>query len=52
MKVAVRRTDRASRSAFADFVLEQIPIFQQGWEARRAALVAAGELPENPGGGA
>jgi len=30
--------------AFADFLLEQIPRMQQEWEARRAAMVAAGEL--------
>lgn len=33
-------------SAFADFVLEQMPMLQQEWNARRAALVAAGRLPD------
>jgi DNA-binding MarR family transcriptional regulator len=41
-----RRAVLLEVSAFADFLLEQIPRFQQEWEARRAALVAAGDLPE------
>jgi DNA-binding transcriptional regulator GbsR (MarR family) len=49
---AERRAALLEMSAFADFVLEQIPIFQQEWEKRRAALVAAGDLPERRGGGA
>ena len=48
---AERRAVLVEMSAFADYVLEQIPRFQQEWEARRAALVAAGELPERPGRG-
>jgi hypothetical protein len=48
---AERRAVLAEMSAFADFLLEQIPRFQQEWEKRRAALVAAGELPERPGHG-
>jgi hypothetical protein len=43
---AQRRAVLVEMSAFADFVLEQIPRLQQEWEARRAALVAAGELPD------
>jgi hypothetical protein len=39
-------------AAFADFVVEQVVRMRQEWEARRAALVAAGELPERPAGGA
>jgi DNA-binding transcriptional regulator GbsR (MarR family) len=35
-------------SAFSDYVIELVPRMQQEWEARRAALVAAGELPERP----
>jgi len=46
---AERRAVLLEMSAFADFLLEQIPRFQQEWEARRAALVAAGELPERGG---
>ena len=48
---AERRAVLVEMSAFADFVLEQIPRLQQAWEARRAALVAAGKLPEQPHGG-
>jgi hypothetical protein len=44
-----RRAVLLEMSAFAEFLLEQIPQFQQAWEARRAALVAAGELPERDG---
>jgi DNA-binding transcriptional ArsR family regulator len=33
-------------SAFADFLLERIPLLQQDWAQRRAALVADGKLPE------
>jgi DNA-binding MarR family transcriptional regulator len=35
-------------SAFADFLVEQIPLMQQAWDARREALVAAGRLPAEP----
>jgi hypothetical protein len=45
---AERRAVLLEVSAFADFLLEQMPRFQQEWEKRRAALVAAGELPERP----
>ena len=38
-------------SEFADFVLEQTKRMQQEWRERRAALVAAGKLPEHPGHG-
>ena len=38
-------------AAFADFVIEQTMRMREEWEQRRAALVAAGELPERPGGG-
>ena len=43
---AERRAVLLEVSAFADFLLEQMPKFQEEWEARRRALVAAGELPE------
>jgi DNA-binding transcriptional ArsR family regulator len=47
-----RRAVLLETSAFAEFLLEQIPRFQQEWEARRQALVASGELPEKrPGHG-
>jgi DNA-binding transcriptional ArsR family regulator len=43
---AERRAVLLETSAFAEFLLEQIPIFEQEWEARRQALVASGDLPE------
>jgi hypothetical protein len=41
-----RRAALLEMEAFADFLVEQIPKFQQEWEARREALVASGDLPE------
>jgi len=41
-----RRAALLEMEAFADFLVEQIPKFQQDWEARREALVASGDLPE------
>jgi DNA-binding MarR family transcriptional regulator len=46
-----RRAVLLEVSAFAQFLLEQVPRLQQEWQARRAALVASGELPEDPGRG-
>jgi DNA-binding MarR family transcriptional regulator len=47
-----RRAVLLEMSAFADFLLEQMARFGQEWQERRAALVAAGELPaELPTGG-
>jgi DNA-binding MarR family transcriptional regulator len=46
-----RRAILLEMSAFADFLLEQIVRFEQDWKERRAALVAAGELPSEVGGG-
>ena len=43
---AERRAVLLETSAFAEFLLEQIPSLQQEWEARREALVASGDLPE------
>jgi DNA-binding MarR family transcriptional regulator len=37
-------------SAFADFLVERIPVLQQEWQARREALVAEGRLPAAPHG--
>jgi hypothetical protein len=37
-------------SAFADFLLERIPVLQQEWAERRAALLAAGTLPDMTAG--
>jgi len=41
-----RRAVLLETAAFAEFLLDQIPKFQQAWEERRRALVASGELPE------
>jgi DNA-binding transcriptional ArsR family regulator len=41
-----RRAVLLETAAFAEFLLEQMPLFQQAWEARRAALVASGDLPD------
>ena len=43
---AERRALLLEMSAFADFLVERIPLLQQEWMARRAALVAAGTLPD------
>ncbi len=32
-------------SAFAEFLVERMPVLQQEWNARREALVASGRLP-------
>jgi hypothetical protein len=36
-------------AAFADFLVERLPLLQQEWKERREALRAAGQLPEAPG---
>ena len=47
-----RRAVLLEISAFAEFLLEQMPIMQQGWQTRRAELVASGDLPAlRPGEG-
>jgi DNA-binding MarR family transcriptional regulator len=38
-------------SAFTDFLIEEVNRMQQAWLQRRAALVAAGTLPEQQGHG-
>jgi DNA-binding MarR family transcriptional regulator len=43
-----RRAVLLELSAFAEFLQEQMPKLKQEWHARRAALVAAGELPTQP----
>jgi hypothetical protein len=45
---AERRAILVEMSAFADFLVEQVARFEQEWKARRAALVASGDLPEQP----
>src|ERR1700754_1622093 len=44
-----RRAVLLEWSAFAEFLIEQIQRMDQEWRKRRAALVAAGKLPEQPG---
>jgi hypothetical protein len=44
-----RRAVLLEVSAFADFLVEQMPRMQQEWEARRETLVASGELPQRAG---
>ena len=48
---AQRRAVLLEMSAFADFLVEQMARFEQDWKERRTALVAAGELPPEVGGG-
>lgn len=43
-----RRARLLEMSAFADFLIELMPRMRQEWEERRAAMVAAGALPERP----
>lgn len=43
-----RRAVLLEISAFATFLLDQIPRMEREWMAQRAALVASGELPELP----
>ena len=41
-----RRAVLLEMAAFADFLVEQMPKLRREWEARRGALVASGDLPE------
>jgi DNA-binding MarR family transcriptional regulator len=43
---AERQATMLELSAFADFLLERLPVLQQEWKDRRAALVASGDLPD------
>jgi DNA-binding transcriptional regulator GbsR (MarR family) len=45
-----RRAALLEMSAFADFLVEEIPRLKQEWQARRQALVASGDLPETRSG--
>ena len=47
-----RRAVMVEMAAFAEFVLERIPVMQQEWETRRANLVASGKLPDHTRPGA
>lgn len=44
-----RRAILLEWAAFADFLVERMPVWEQEWKQRREALRAAGELPERPG---
>jgi len=44
-----RRAILLEWAAFADFLVERLPVLEQEWKERRAALQAAGQLPEAPG---
>jgi hypothetical protein len=41
-----RRAILLELSAFAEFLIEEIPKMRREWEERREALVASGDLPE------
>ncbi len=43
-----RRVLLSEMVAFADFLVEQMPLWAKAWDVRRAELVASGELPEDP----
>jgi DNA-binding transcriptional ArsR family regulator len=45
---AERRAILLEMSAFADFLVEHVATLEQGWKARRGALVASGDLPGQP----
>jgi DNA-binding Lrp family transcriptional regulator len=44
-----RRAILLEWAAFADFLVERLPVLEQEWKQRREKLRAAGELPEAPG---
>jgi DNA-binding MarR family transcriptional regulator len=48
---AERRARLLEWLEFTDFLIEQINRMRQEWSERRAALVAAGKVPEQPGRG-
>ncbi|MBO0884708.1 MAG: MarR family transcriptional regulator [Mycobacterium sp.] len=41
-----RRAVLLYHAAFADFLAERLPLLEQEWKARHAALVESGELPD------
>jgi biotin operon repressor len=43
-----RRATLLEWAAFAEFLVERLPVLEREWKERRAALQAAGELPEAP----
>ena len=42
-----RRAVLLEWAAFADFLVERLPVLEQEWKARREALRAAGDLPSD-----
>jgi hypothetical protein len=46
-----RRAILLGMSAFADFLVEQVPLLEEAWKTRMAALIASGDLPEPGQGG-
>jgi len=42
-----RRAVLLEWAAFADFLVERLPVLEQEWKARREALRAAGDLPDS-----
>jgi len=44
-----RRATLLEWAAFADFLVDRLPMLEQEWKKRRQELRAAGELPEAPG---
>jgi hypothetical protein len=44
-----RRASLLEWAAFAAFLVERLPLLEQEWKERRAALQAAGQLPEATG---
>ena len=43
-----RRASLLEWAAFADFLVERLPVLEQEWKVRRAALRASDELPASP----
>jgi len=43
-----RRATLLEYAAFADFLVERLPVLEQEWNAHREALRAAGQLPADP----
>jgi DNA-binding MarR family transcriptional regulator len=44
-----RRAILLEWAALSDFLVERIPVLEREWKERRAALQAAGQLPDAPG---
>jgi hypothetical protein len=43
-----RRAVLLELAAFADFLIERLPVLEQEWNAHREALRVADELPDDP----